>query len=130
MADFQTYLGYQTGSFDRYFLKLIFCDLLGIVCVAISVVRFVQWSPEAIMLRMEFPYDWGEVLVPRRFRCTLSVGGVAGTTPGVTSTCVFTHWELYRHCINRVMLLLGFAFILSIMQLISWILMLTTCQKK
>ena len=130
MADFQTYLDYQTGSFDHYFYKLLFCDLLGIAFVAISLVRFVQWCPEAIMLRMEFPSDWGELLVPRRFTCNLSVGGVAGITTGTPNACVFTHWELYRHCINRIMLLLGFLFILSFMQLCSWIFMLTTCQKK
>ena len=130
MTDFQTYLSYQTGSFNKYFLKLLLCDLLGIAFVAISLGRFFQWCPEAIMLRLAFPTNWGELLVPRRFQCSLSVGGVAGVTPGITSTCVFTHWELYRHCINRVMLLLGFLVILSIMQLLSWILMMTNCQKK
>ena len=129
-SDFSTYLEKAMPSFNRYFVKLLVCDFACMFAVLTSIGRFYLWCPGVLEIMLQFPMDWREVVVPRRFICGFAVGGLGGMKTAISSTCKNNYWQIERYWITYVVLILTLLFILTAMQLVSWIFMVCTCQKK
>ena len=128
--EFSTCLEESLPSFNRYFLKLLACDFACILAVLLSIGRFYLWCPGVLEIVLQFPMDWTEVVVPRRFMCGFTIGGMSQTKTAISSTCKNNYWQIERYWITYVLLILALLFVLTALQLTSWIFMFCSCQRK